>query len=80
VKIEPRIDRGLAARDALPQAALKLRQSWRLRRIGAFLARTLRHRLGRRQIRRCGRPSVAAAAQWFYAACDSAPKRAFIIA
>jgi hypothetical protein len=44
VKIDPNIDRRLAARHALPQASIKLCQSRRLFCLHAFLARVVRRR------------------------------------
>jgi hypothetical protein len=78
VKIKPGVDARMAPRDALPQAAIKLRQSRRLFGCLGLVTGALRRRLARRLIGRNAKLSVAA--QRRYPARYSPPQRSFVVA
>src|SRR5690242_11114350 len=80
VKIDPNIDRRLAAGHALPQASIKLCQSRRLFRLHAFLARVVRRRLTGGLFGRDAKRGLGAAAQWRRPARESAPQRLLVLA
>jgi hypothetical protein len=82
VKIEPGVDCRVSPPDALPQAAIELRQRQRLFRMGAFFRNALnwRRRFMRGPIGRSAKRSISAVAQRRHAARKSSPQRSFVVA